>query len=136
MKLLTKNTDYAVRALVHLASNPGRFIPSSEIAASECIPESFLKRLLQKMIREGILEAREGAAGGVQLKKKADRITVIDLIRIFQGQFQLSECMFRRKICPNRATCVLRSRIRGIEKKIETEFAGITIATLINDLEG
>jgi Rrf2 family protein len=135
MKLLTKNTDYAVRALIHVAANPGRYIPASEIAKKESIPAQFLKRILQILIAEGFLSSKEGITGGVRLRREPGRISVIDIIRLFRGDFQISECMFRGKLCPNRPTCVLRARIQGIEQKITKEFEGISIADLLKDTE-
>lgn len=135
MKLLTKNTDYAIRALMHLAANQGRYIPASEIATKEAIPAQFLKRILQTLIAKGFLTSKEGIAGGVRLHKAPGEIGVIDIIRIFHGDFQLSECVFRKHPCPNRRTCVLRARIQGIERKLIKEFEGISIADLLNDME-
>jgi Rrf2 family protein len=135
MKLITKNTDYAVRALIQLAKEPGRYVSAAEISKRETIPVPFLKRLLQTLIKEKYLLSREGAAGGVRLNKRTDRIRIIDIMKLFQGEFRISECMFRKRICPNRATCVLRRRMRTIESNLIAEFAGITIATLLKDKE-
>jgi Rrf2 family protein len=135
MKLLTKNTDYAVRALMQLATEPGRYLSATEIANREKIPAQFLKRLLQTLIRGKLLSSKEGVGGGVQLAKKPSAIRVIDVITLFQGEFQISACMFRKKVCPNRATCVLRRRVKAIEDRLVAEFEGITIQKLLEDLQ-
>jgi Rrf2 family protein len=133
MKLLTKNTDYAVRALVRLARDPGRYLSATELARREAIPAPFLRRILQPLIRAKYLTAREGAAGGVRLRRRAAAIRLIDVIELFQGTFQISECMFRKRICPNRPTCPVRRRVAAISDRLAAEFAGITIATLARD---
>jgi DNA-binding IscR family transcriptional regulator len=74
--------------------------------------------------------SREGGLGGFQLNISPAKIKLTDLIRIFQGEVQLSECMFRKKICPNRKGCVLRKNILQVEKKVINEFRLITIASL------
>ena len=135
MKLITKQTDYATRAILHLAKHPGDFVSSRKIAAKEKIPLYFLRRLLQDLIRHGLVESREGVAGGVRLRAKPENIRLTDIIRIFQGNVQLSECMFRKRLCSNRATCVLRKRIRRIEKMVTREFENTTVADLIKDAE-
>jgi DNA-binding IscR family transcriptional regulator len=60
---------------------------------------------------------------------------VADLIRLFQGNIQLTECMFRKRICSNRKTCVLRKRIKNIESIVTREFENLTIEDLLRDLE-
>ena len=136
MKLLTKETDYAIRAIMSLARSDDGFVSSRDIAAAEAIPLHFLRRILQRLIKENLVDSREGAAGGVRLRHKPEKIHLDDVIRLFQGDIRLSECMFRRKICSNRKTCVLRKRIGKIEQMVNDEFAGITIADLLRDLGG
>lgn len=137
MKLLTKNTDYAVRALLHCAlDSTGRYVPSSEMAQAQGIPLRFLRSLLQKLIKGGFLEAREGKSGGVRLAKPPESITVLDLMRLLQGELHVSECLFRRRLCPARTGCVLRRRLLSIENGLSREFAAITIGGLARDLFG
>ena len=136
MKLLTKDTDYAVRAIVHIARNSDVYTSSRRIAEAEGIPLQFLRAILRTLTREGIIVAREGARGGVKLKARPRDVRVSDIIKIFQGDIELSECMFRKRLCSKRSTCVLRARIKAIEKMVSREFEKVTIATLINDLGG
>jgi Rrf2 family protein len=120
---------------MNLARQGDSFVPSRDISQQEEIPLQFLRRILQALIKSGIVESREGAAGGVRLKTDAGSIKIADLIRLFQGNIQLTECMFRKKICSNRKTCVLRKRIKKIENLVTREFEGMTIEDLLRDLE-
>lgn len=134
MKLLTKDTDYAVRAIVNLARNPEGYRSSRIIAADEGIPLQFLRRILQKLTKAGLVISREGVNGGVRLKTRPKDIRVSDIIKIFQGDIELSECMFRKRLCAHRSTCVLRARIKTIEEMVNQEFEKVTIATLVRDM--
>ena len=93
-----------------------------------------MRRILSELIKHNLTEAREGAGGGFKLCKNPDGIKVTDIIKIFQGNIQLSECMFRKKLCDNRKTCVLRKEINRIEKLVTKEFANITIGTLLRKI--
>ena len=136
MKLLTKDTDYAVRAIVNLARNTEGYRSSRKIALEEGIPLQFLRRILQKLTKEGLVVSREGVHGGVRLNAQPGDIRVSDIIKIFQGDIELSECMFRKRLCSQRATCVLRARIKTIEQMVTREFEKVTIATLVKDIGG
>lgn len=132
MKLLTKNTDYATRAIITLAGEEDKFVPIRKIAEKQKIPYQYLRNIVQILIKNKLVKAKEGQTGGVKLNKKPEKIKMTDLIGIFQGDIQLSECMFRKKICHNRKTCPLRKEIKGIEKMVKNEFAKLTIQKLID----
>ena len=133
MKLVTKESDYAIRAVLFLAQNTGRYVSSREISEKDYIPLRFLRKILIVLKGENIIETKEGKSGGLKLKKKADKISLKYLITLFQGDVQFTKCLFRGKVCHNRATCVLRKRILNIEEKVAREFEKITIKTLIKD---
>jgi Rrf2 family transcriptional regulator, cysteine metabolism repressor len=135
MRLITKETDYAIRAVLYLAAHPDGLVSSAEMATAEKIPLQFLRRILRRLIEAELVASREGAAGGVSLRPRPENIRVLDIIRVFQGEIELSECMFRRKLCANRGTCVLRKRIKAGERMLACEFAGISIADLLRDAD-
>jgi Rrf2 family protein len=133
MRLITKNTDYAIRALIILAKNKKEFVSSRSIATKEGIPLAYLRRILHVLINEGIIISKEGVDGGVKLAKRPISIQTNDIIRMFQGEIKLSECLFRKKICPQRSGCALRIRIKKIEDKLKREFESISIAGLLRE---
>lgn len=130
MKLFNKNTDYAARALIYLSKEKNRFVSSTEISNAVKIPLFYVRRILPELTKNGILISREGIGGGVKLKKKPGVIRILDLIKIFQGDIKISECMFRKKICADRSKCVLRAEIKKIENIVEQKFRNITIKKL------
>lgn len=134
MKILTKNTDYAIRALVGMCSDPEEFHSVKAIADAQDIPYEYLRKIVQRLIKEGILESKSGGQGGARLKVAPASVKITDLIGIFQGQLQLAECLFRKKICKNRGQCVLRKRILQIEQMVTREFDGMTIQGLLDDM--
>lgn len=135
MKLLTRDSDYAIRALMFLNRRKGQFISVREIAAAERVPYQFLRRILQQLVKAGLVESREGAGGGIRIKRDAAAIPVSDVIRIFQGEIQITECLFQKQLCHNRDSCVLRHEIMRIEELLRREFDGLTIQTLLDRME-
>jgi Rrf2 family protein len=135
MKLITKNTDYAIRALLVLAlADSDRYISARQISQKQKIPYHYLRQILQKLIKEKFVSSKEGGGGGFKLKKSPAAIKLSSVIMIFQGEIQLTECIFRKKLCHNRSNCVLRKQIKRIESLVTKEFAGITLKSLLNDL--
>ena len=135
MKIFQKDADYAVRALIWLAlCEEPDFVSATRLARELGLPLNYLRRICSTLIKGGYLETREGARGGVRLVRKPAAINILELIELFHGSPELSECTFRKKLCPNRKTCVLRRRLLGIGEMIAREFEAITIQTLIDDL--
>jgi Rrf2 family protein len=132
MKLITRNTDYAMRALCYIAKAERASVSAAEMVAALKIPRPFLRKILQTLSGEGLLESTKGQGGGYSLSSSKDKILLTDLIRIFQNTIQLNECVFKKKLCPNRSTCLLKKEIDSIEKDVLSRLRGISIASLVN----
>ena len=134
MKVLTNKTDYAIRALLMLGAKRNTYVSAKAIAVEQDMPYQFLRGVLQEMIRHGLIVSKEGVQGGFMMEKDPDDIGVRQLIEIFQGRVQVSECMFRKQICANRSRCVLRHEIMRIEQVVNNEFEQVTIGKLLRKL--
>lgn len=132
MKLINRNTDYAVRALSYFAQTQDRIVPVGELVDQLAIPRPFLRKILQILHQEGQLLAYKGRNGGFKLAYSPNRIFLADLIAIFQGPLKLNECIFKKRICPEVKVCRLRKQIALIEQKAIAELKRITIKSLLN----
>lgn len=130
MKLITRDTDYAIRALIHMARSPEKITSVSVLTEKLKMPKPFLRKILQVLHREGILKASRGYGGGFSLALPANKIYLTDLIRIFQGSLKLNECIFRKKLCPEIRTCLLKKEIDAIEQYVASKLTSITIGSL------
>ncbi|MBI5124385.1 MAG: Rrf2 family transcriptional regulator, partial [Candidatus Omnitrophica bacterium] len=81
--------------------------------------------------REGILESRKGIGGGFILSRKPSSIYLLDLMEAFQGTFKLNECLFKRKLCPDRNRCWLKRKIGSIEDSVLLQLKTVTIGSLL-----
>lgn len=117
-----------------LGAKKGAYVSAKAIASEQDMPYQFLRGVLQEMIRHHLIVSKEGVQGGFMLAKDPDEIGVRQLIEIFQGKVQVSECMFRRQICANRSRCVLRHEIMRIEQVVHHEFEQVTIGKLLRKL--
>lgn len=131
MKLITRDTDYAVRALCHIAGQKGAMVCASELVKKLNMPRPFLRKIMQRLTKASILTSYKGKNGGFFLKRKPDKIYLVDLITLFQGKLALSECFFKKKLCPNRPSCPLKNRISRIEDFVVKELGAISIGGLL-----
>lgn len=132
MKLITKDTDYALRALCYILTHKKKIVTVSELVSALRIPRPFLRKILQKLNKNGILKSYKGKHGGFLAVNSAKKIFLVDLIQTFQGPVRLNECFFKKISCPQIGTCALRGKIDKIEKYVLRELKSITIASLLS----
>ena len=131
MKLITRNTDYAVKALRYICKKKDRVISVKDLTDKLGIPPPFLRKILQILNKKKLLKSFKGRRGGFMLSSPPGEIFLIDLIEIFQGPFMLSECIFKKGICSDKYNCALKRKIDDIEKNVVAELKSITLASLL-----
>ncbi len=127
MKLITKNTDYAIRALGCISKNKDNIITVSGLSESLDMPQPFLRKILQSLNKKGILKSSKGKGGGFILNVDPAKISVLQLVEIFQGEFKLNEHVFKGKICPVIKICYFKQRLDVIESSVKKQLKLITI---------
>jgi Rrf2 family protein len=132
MKLITRNTDYALRAICYIAQQK-KMVTATELVKILGVPRPFMRKILQRLSKEKILESYKGQAGGFKLKRPSGKIFIIQIMRIFQGQVGLNGCFLKKEICPNRGKCILRKKIHIIENNALAQLKQINIASIIKD---
>jgi len=133
MKLINRDTDYAVKALLYITQEDPKRISVSELVEALDIPKPFLRKTLQTLNREGVLNSYKGKGGGFVLAMPPEEILLIRLIDIFQNPIRLTECIFKEKICSDIGTCPLKKRIDAIEKSVISELESITLGSLLRE---
>lgn len=131
MKLITREIDYGIRALIHLAGNRERIVPVTELVEELGITRPFLRKIMQELAKADVVRSYKGNKGGFRLKKRPDDIYLIDLVEVFQGKFSLNECILNKDICPNRSDCILKDRVENIEEKVKKELESIDLKSLV-----
>ncbi len=132
-RLINKDTDYAVKALLHMARQGERRVSATELARDLNIPYPFLRRILQILNSKRIVKSVKGKGGGFVLASPPERIYLKDLIRVLQGPVRLAECIFNPKACAGVKTCPLRKRILKLQRSFVAELKSITLASLAED---
>lgn len=133
MNLLTRKTDYAVKTLLTIARSK-RTLSAQELTEKLSMPRAFLRGILQELAAAGILNSSRGVSGGFSLCIPAERITLASVMKIFQDKVSFNECIFKKKICPDRSSCPLRKEILSIESSVIKRLKSITLASLMKNI--
>jgi Rrf2 family protein len=106
---ITRQADYAVRAVLYLAQLPaGERASTAQIARDEKIPLTFLAKIVSQLSAAGILRATRGAHGGVTLARPSAEISLLEIVEAIDGPVMLSECTLNADTCGFSENCVVR----------------------------
>ena len=133
MKLTTRS-EYALLALVHLARHgEGKLVPLSRIAAAQKIPAKYLEQLATAMCRAGYLTSAKGSRGGYALARPAGKITLAEVIRLFDGALAPDSAVSRYfyRSTPIEREKKLVSLMKGIRDHIAGKLENTTIGNMV-----
>jgi Rrf2 family iron-responsive transcriptional regulator len=89
---LTRQSSYAIRALIYCAVNAPELSRVADIAKAHGISELFLFKLIKPLVENGLLQTVRGRHGGIKLGRPAEDITLLDTIRLTEENFAMAEC--------------------------------------------
>jgi Rrf2 family protein len=132
MKLITRDTDYAIRALCYIAKKKNELVSASELVKGLRMPRPFLRKILQALNRKKFLRSYKGLGGGFKLNMPPEKMFLLGLMEAFQGPCRLSEHTFKNALCPHTRKCRLKKRLDAIERYVVRKLKDITIFSIIN----
>jgi len=125
-------TDYALRALLYVGSHPSAPVPASAIAAAYGISPDHVGKATKALTRAGILRATRGASGGVELAVPAQKIRLGEVIRLFETERGVVECLRKGGAeCRVERGCRLRRVLERAEAAFYREVDAYTLADLL-----
>ena len=131
MKLMTKDTGYALRILVYMAQHKGGLFPVRRIARGVEVPHAFARRICQMMSKKKVISSQKGKGGGFMFSGNLGDVSVMDIIRIFQGEIEFLDCFIRGHICGRIKGCKLRKKLKALEKEVALKLDRITLKDLL-----
>jgi len=140
--MLSNSCRYGIRAVVYLASrySEKNNIGIKEISGDLNLPAPFLAKILQQLARHKILNSVKGPNGGFSLLKKPESITMLDIVKIIDGEALFKNCLIHDGSCTeakkSRKTCPIHDDFSKLRRDIEKLFRGKTIEELVKTAGG
>jgi Rrf2 family protein len=133
MLRLSKRADYALMAMKHLAQKDGTSSSAREIAEQYDIPVELLAKVLQRLVRTGLLVSTQGTRGGYVLSRPSALISVADVIQAIEGPFTVTACSTEKSDCEQFAKCSIRDPLWQIRERIASALGTVTLAEMADD---
>jgi len=104
--MLTRAADYAVRVMVHLAALPlGTRVQRTTLAESTEVPESFMSKVLQGLVRARMISSKPGHHGGFELAAVPQEVTLLDVVEAIDGPLAVNICVGTTHGCDRHEGC-------------------------------
>ncbi|KKP39655.1 MAG: RRF2 protein family [Candidatus Peregrinibacteria bacterium GW2011_GWF2_33_10] len=128
---ISSKVDYALITIVELAAaKNGKFLSLSEIAKKRHMSANYLAQLMLALKKKGLIESKEGKAGGHRLAKSLDKIFLVDVMSAFEGGIALSPCLHRSGRCKTQAVCT----VKHVWRKVQNDFVDYASHKTLSEL--
>ena len=135
MLKLSKKSEYALMAARYMAiKNHGSAVTAKEISENYKISFELVAKVLQSLAKNNIAISFQGVKGGYSLKKNPLEISLIDLIKAVEPDYQIAECLSTNTVkddCSYLDCCKIRDPLIEVQKKIDKVFYETKLAHII-----
>ena len=135
MLRLSKKADYALMAVKHLAVKALPSVSAREIAEQYDIPVELMAKVLQRLVRGGLLISTQGTRGGYTLGRPPAAMSVADVIQAIDGPFTVTACSSENSDCEQYSKCNIRGPLWQLKERIVATLGTVTIAEMAADNE-
>jgi Rrf2 family iron-sulfur cluster assembly transcriptional regulator len=133
--ICSRSAEYAIRGLVCLTPvAPGESMLVKQIAADSGIPVHFLAKILQDLVRHGLLKSNKGPRGGFRLTVPAADLPLLRIIETVDGPARYQRCIAGNEECHDRVACPMHDSWVPVRRHIVEYLQGTTIADLAKSL--
>lgn len=129
---LTREGDYAIRAMLALAARSGAEpLSSRRIAAEWRIPQRFLVQVLGRLADRGLVAAALGRNGGYVLGRPAGQISLLDVVNAVVSQPNEQRCVLRGSPCAPDGACLVHEPFTAARSSFLEELASRSLEAVL-----
>ncbi len=118
--MFSKACQYAIKVMIFIASNQkeGNRTGLKEIVAALGSPEAFTAKVLQQLVRGGLLESYRGPSGGFVLRDNKP-VLIYDVVQVIDGRQLMEECVLGLPECSGENPCPVHEKFTGIRARLK-----------------
>jgi Rrf2 family protein len=135
--MLTKTSEYALRAIVYIAMQAAesKKVGIKNISKELDLPLHFIGKILQDLVRKGIIASVKGPNGGFYLNRPASAISIMEVVSVIDGVEAFKRCGLGLKNCSDTHPCPLHQDFKKYRDGLAALFSTKTIQDLVQDIQ-
>lgn len=130
--MFSQTVEYAMRAVLALAARDGRSMTTRQIAEVMKVPQSYLSKVLQALVRGGLVFSTRGLKGGFVLVREAKEITLLEILNCVHPLQRIESCPLDLN-AHSSTLCPLHRRLDQAMAMVETAFSTTTLDELLSE---
>ena len=130
--MISQTVEYALRAIVTLAQHGGEACTSQQISKITQVPAPYLSKLMQGLVRAGLVKSRRGLHGGFVLAEKPEELSIWDVVDAVEPFKRINECPLALS-SHGTNLCPLHRRLDNAMASVEKSFRETMVAELLAD---
>jgi Rrf2 family transcriptional regulator, nitric oxide-sensitive transcriptional repressor len=130
--MISQTVEYALRAVVFLAGQVPDPRTTAQIAKATLVPKAYLSKVLQNLVRAGVVHSQRGIGGGMTLVKAPSALTILEVVNAVEPIGRIKECPLGLKSHGVRL-CPLHRRLDDALAKFEEAFGRTTLAEILEE---
>ncbi len=131
MQLISRTSEYALRAVIWLVQEPARSQTTRQIAKATRTPPDYISKVLQLLAKAGVVRSQRGLGGGFQLEREPTDITVLEVINAVDPVERIHTCPLGLK-AHGENLCPLHCGMNDVARQMEATFAKTRLVDLLN----
>ena len=135
MLRISKMTDYAIMVMVELHASKGDVLSAHALAERSHLELPTVSKVLKLLVKAGLVDSYRGASGGYRLERKAQDISVAEIITAIEGPIAMTECSVEEGLCAQESICSLRGNWQRISVAVATAMEGVSLAEMAQPLK-
>jgi Rrf2 family protein len=132
--MIPKTAEYALRAVVVLARDRERAHVAEQIAEVTHVPRRYTHKVLQALVRAGLVLSGSGPGGGYRLRRNPEELSILDVVSAVEPIPRIRHCPLGLK--EHTSLCPLHRELDEACAVTEQAFARVTIAALLDQAAG
>jgi Rrf2 family protein len=130
--LFSLTIEYAMRAMVALAAGDGSPMTTRQIAETMKVPQSYLSKVLQSLVRAGLVHSTRGLKGGFVLARSPKELNLMEVLNAVSPYKRIESCPLdleghSSELCP------LHRRLDQAMAMVQNAFEGTTLAEILSE---
>ena len=130
----SKSCEYALRATMFLAQEEEHNVGIHTIAQKLDIPESYLSKVMQQLVKEGVVSSIKGRNGGFFLSSSEINEPLIRIVQAIDGPNVFLKCGLGIKDCSNTKPCPLHNDIKAYRENLKLALSNSSIKSTKKDI--
>ncbi|GAB2533571.1 RrF2 family transcriptional regulator [Spirosoma aerophilum] len=136
--MISKTSGYAIRALVYLALKSSNLhkVGIHELAAELNVPQPFLGKIMQGLVRRDIISSAKGPNGGFFINEQTLITPIIDIVDTIDGLGMFRRCFLGLPECNREKPCPLHHHVIGLRDSLQHSLESLMVHDMVLDVEG